>query len=71
MCLLLIFALLLKTPLLSFLSNQFLFCCCCEGDRDGINVNKALVENNLAIIYTRFCDLSEFSLEEWAKPHCH
>ncbi len=38
---------------------------------DGININKALVENNLAIIYFRYCDISEFSNEEWAKPHCH
>jgi micrococcal nuclease len=38
---------------------------------DGINVNKALMENNLAIIYSRYCDISEFSNEEWAKPYCH
>jgi micrococcal nuclease len=38
---------------------------------DGININKALVENNLAIIYSRYCDISEFSNEEWAKPYCH
>jgi len=38
---------------------------------DGINVNKALIENNLAIIYSRYCEISEFSNEEWAKPYCH
>jgi micrococcal nuclease len=38
---------------------------------DGINVNKALMENSLAIIYSRYCDISEFSNEEWAKPYCH
>ena len=38
---------------------------------DGINLNKALMENNLAIIYSKYCDISEFSNEEWAKPHCH
>lgn len=38
---------------------------------DGINVNKALIENDLAIIYSRYCDRSEFSNEEWAKSYCH
>ncbi len=38
---------------------------------DGININKALVENNLAVIYSRYCEISEFSNEEWAKPYCH
>jgi micrococcal nuclease len=38
---------------------------------DGTNVNKALMENSLAIIYSRYCDISEFSNEEWAKPYCH
>lgn len=33
---------------------------------EGINVNKALVENNLTKIYTEYCDISEFSKEEWA-----
>lgn len=33
---------------------------------DGINVNKALVENNLTKIYTEYCDISEFSKEECA-----
>ena len=38
---------------------------------DGINVNKALVENNLAVIHSRYCEISEFSNDEWAKPYCH
>lgn len=38
---------------------------------DGINLNKELIENNLAIIYSNYCDISEFSNEEWAKPYCH
>jgi micrococcal nuclease len=38
---------------------------------DGINLNKKLIENNLATIYSTYCDISEFSNEEWAKPHCH
>jgi micrococcal nuclease len=38
---------------------------------DGININKALVDNNLAIINSRYCDISEFSNEEWAKRYCH
>jgi len=38
---------------------------------DGINVNKALVENNLTKIYTEYCDISEFKNEKWAKPFCN
>ena len=38
--------------------------------RDGINLNKALMENNLARIYTEYCDISEFKNEKWAKPYC-
>ena len=38
---------------------------------DGININKALVENNLAVIYSEYCDISEFSNEQWAKPYCY
>ena len=38
---------------------------------NGINLNNALMENNLAVIYSEYCDLSEFSYEEWAKPYCH
>jgi endonuclease YncB( thermonuclease family) len=37
---------------------------------DGINLNAALIENNLARIYIEYCDISEFSNEEWAKPYC-
>jgi len=37
---------------------------------DGINVNKALVENNLTKIYTEYCHISEFSKEEWAIKNC-
>lgn len=37
---------------------------------EGINVNKALVENNLTKIYTEYCDISEFSKEEWAIKNC-
>lgn len=38
---------------------------------DGININKALIDNNLARIYTEYCDISEFKNEKWAKPDCH
>ncbi|HLN34603.1 MAG TPA: thermonuclease family protein [Nitrososphaeraceae archaeon] len=37
---------------------------------DGVNINKALVDNNLARIYTEYCDISEFKNENWAKPDC-
>ncbi|HET9807304.1 MAG TPA: thermonuclease family protein [Nitrososphaeraceae archaeon] len=37
---------------------------------DGINLNKALMENNLARIYREYCDISEFKNEKWAKPYC-
>lgn len=30
---------------------------------NGINVNKALMENQLARIYTEYCDISEFKNE--------
>ncbi|NOJ29453.1 MAG: nuclease [Nitrososphaeraceae archaeon] len=38
---------------------------------DGINLNNALVENNLTQIYKEYCDISEFSDEKWAKPYCN
>jgi micrococcal nuclease len=38
---------------------------------DGVNINKALVDNNLVRIYTEYCDISEFKNENWAKPDCH
>ena len=37
---------------------------------DGENLNEQLMENNLGIIDTRFCEKSEFSNEKWAKPYC-
>lgn len=37
---------------------------------DGTNLNKALMENNLARIYTEYCDISEFKNENWAIPYC-
>jgi nuclease-like protein len=37
---------------------------------DGKNLNEQLMENNLGIIDTRFCEKSEFSIEKWAKPYC-
>jgi len=37
---------------------------------DGKNLNEQLMENNLGIIDTRFCEKSEFSNEKWAKPYC-
>jgi endonuclease YncB( thermonuclease family) len=37
---------------------------------DSININAALMENNLARIYLEYCDISEFSNEKWAKPYC-
>jgi hypothetical protein len=39
-----------------------------------INLNAALMENNLARIYIKYCDISEFSNEKWAKLfplYCH
>ena len=37
---------------------------------DGKNLNEQLMENNLGIIDTRFCEKSEFSNDKWAKPSC-
>ena len=37
---------------------------------DGENLNEQLMENDLGIIDTRFCEQSEFSNEKWAKPYC-
>ena len=37
---------------------------------DGENLNEQLMENNLAKIYTEYCDISEFKNEKWAKPYC-
>lgn len=38
---------------------------------DGVNINKALLNNNLARIYTEYCDISEFKNEKWAISDCH
>jgi endonuclease YncB( thermonuclease family) len=38
---------------------------------DGVNINKALVDNNLARIYTEYCEISEFKNEKWAISDCH
>jgi len=37
---------------------------------DKVNLNEALMSNNLAVIDTRFCEVSEFAAEIWANPHC-
>ena len=37
---------------------------------DGVNVNERLVNNRLAKIFTEYCDVSEFSNEQWAKSDC-
>ena len=37
---------------------------------DGENLNEQLMVNNLGIIDTRFCEISEFSNEKWAKSYC-
>jgi len=37
---------------------------------DGVNLNQALMSNNLGVIDTEFCDVSEFSNEDWAKSDC-
>ena len=36
----------------------------------GKNLNEQLMNNNIATIDTRFCENSEFSQDEWAKPYC-
>ena len=37
---------------------------------DGKNLNEQLMDDNLGIIDTRFCEISEFSNEKWAKSYC-
>jgi micrococcal nuclease len=37
---------------------------------DGINLNSALMKNNLARIYTDYCDISEFSNKKWSESYC-
>ena len=34
---------------------------------DGVNVNAALLEEKLAVLYKRFCAESEFGAAEWAR----
>ncbi|VFJ13477.1 thermonuclease family protein [Candidatus Nitrosocosmicus franklandus] len=36
---------------------------------EGINVNEAILDNNLADIYEDFCDISEFANTNWAREH--
>ena len=36
---------------------------------EGINVNQAILDNNLADIYENFCDISEFADMNWAQEH--
>lgn len=36
----------------------------------GENLNAALLEAGHAVVLTRFCDDSEFSDDDWARPHC-
>ena len=38
---------------------------------DKININEQLMKNNLAKIYTEYCDVSEFAKENWAKSYCY
>lgn len=37
---------------------------------DGINLNKALMNNSIATIDTDFCEVFEFANETWAIPDC-
>ena len=37
---------------------------------DGENLNEQLMVNNLGFIDTRFCEISEFSNEKWARSYC-
>jgi len=37
---------------------------------NGMNLNQALMSNNLAVILTEFCEVSEFANEPWAEPSC-
>lgn len=36
---------------------------------EGVNVNEAILDNNLADIYENFCDISEFADTNWAREH--
>jgi endonuclease YncB( thermonuclease family) len=37
---------------------------------DGVNLNSELMSKGYAVISTEFCDVSEFSVEPWAKSSC-
>jgi endonuclease YncB( thermonuclease family) len=34
---------------------------------NGVNVNSELIDKDLAIIYTEYCDISEFAKDDWAE----
>lgn len=36
---------------------------------EGVNVNEAILDNNLADIYQNFCEVSEFADTDWAREH--
>ncbi len=36
---------------------------------EGVNVNEAILDNDLADIYENFCDVSEFADTNWAQEH--
>jgi micrococcal nuclease len=36
---------------------------------EGVNVNEAILDNDLADIYQSFCDVSEFADTNWAQKH--
>ncbi len=36
---------------------------------EGVNVNEAILDNNLADIYQSFCDVSEFADTNWVQEH--
>ena len=36
---------------------------------EGVNVNEAILDNDLADIYENFCDVSEFADTNWAQVH--
>jgi endonuclease YncB( thermonuclease family) len=37
---------------------------------DGVNVNAKIMENKMARILTEFCEISEFSKENWTRAQC-
>lgn len=38
---------------------------------DGVNTNEKLMVNKLAKILVEFCDITEFSAENWTDTQCH